>query len=123
MNRISGDLALIEALRSLLGMSAVSTEDLSSHVSVTNNSVTSSLSSQSATGLSVSTSISVSTSMDQQCGAANIQLVDNSHQFINNDSPLAVRVHQLGAYIYDPLAGWLRQGDVNDGVNPNGGIK
>ena len=38
-------------------------------------------------------------------------------------SPLVARVHQLVANINNPLAMWEHQGDVNDAMNPNGGIK
>ena len=68
MNRISGDLVLRKALHSQLRMSSASTEDLPSHVSINNTSVTS----QSA----LRSSISVATSMDQQSVAVDIQLVD-----------------------------------------------
>ena len=68
MNRISGDLVLRKALRSQLRMSSASTEDLPSHVSINNTSVTS----QSA----LRSIISVATSMDQQSVAVDIRLVD-----------------------------------------------
>ena len=97
-------------------MSPTSTEDLPSHVSGTNTSV----SSQSASGSSTSLNISVSTAMDQQSGAADTQPVDGTHQSSSNDSPLVARVHQSGANINDPLAVQVHQSEVNDAMNPNG---
>ena len=37
--------------------------------------------------------------------------------------PLAARVHQSGSDMNDPLAPRVHQGEVNDAMNPNGGIK
>ena len=113
MSRISGNLALREALCSQLGMSSASTGDPLNHVSGTNTSVTSPVSSQSSPGSSTTPNISVSTSMDQQRGAADIQLVDNNYHSNSNDSPLVVRVYQSGANITDPLDARVYRGDVN----------
>ena len=117
LDRISRDPLLREAVRSQLGLSIVSMEGSPSHVRVINPSDALSVSSQLAS-ISSQCVVYTSNSMNQQAGIADTL---GSHQSDSNNSPLAARVHQSGSILNDSLAALVRQGEVSDAMNPNGG--
>ena len=119
LSRTSNDRVLREAVISHLGLSPVSSEDgQTTHVIVTNTSSASlqgSVSPQLAFGSSqfvVYTSNSVSTE-------SNNTLVSQS---TSSEHPLVVQVHQSGASMNEPLATRVHQSEVDDALNPSGGI-
>ena len=100
LDRISRDPSLREAVRSQLGLSAVSMEDSQSHRRVINPSDALSVSSQLAS-MSSQPVVYTLNSMNQQAGIAD---TPSSHQSDSNNSPLAAQVHQSGANMNNPLA-------------------
>ena len=116
LDRISRDPSLREAVWSQLGLSPVSMEDSPGHVRIINTSDTSSVSLQLVSTSSQSV-MYTSNSMNQQAGTADTP----SYQSDSNNSPLPARMYQSGANMNNPLASQVRQGEVSNAMNPNGG--